>query len=79
MTPGYKTSEFMLTVATILANVIGLIPAQYSMEATILVGVYTALRTFLKLAHAEGVVMDVPDLPALPTSVADSTSGSTGS
>lgn len=64
--PGFKSSEFLATIAAIVALGAGAIPPQYAPLVASVVGVYVACRTLLKAAHALGYAKQIPDLPALP-------------
>lgn len=61
--PGWKTTEFWVTVAALIAGILSYLPPAY---AAIVVSVYVAARAGLKAAHALGYVKDLPDLPGLP-------------
>lgn len=63
---GYKSSELAVTLASAVALGSGLVPAQYGPLLVSLVGVYTACRTVLKVAHSLGYAKNVPDLPDIP-------------
>ncbi len=63
---GYTTTEFGVTIASLLGMASGLIPQQYVPLVAGVAGVYVACRTLLKAAHALGYAKSIPDLPALP-------------
>ena len=63
---GYSTTEFGVTVVSLLGMASGLIPQQYVPLVAAVAGVYVACRTLLKAAHALGYAKSIPDLPALP-------------
>lgn len=63
---GYATTEFGVTIVSLLGMASGFIPQQYVPLVAAVSGVYVACRTLLKAAHALGYVKSIPDLPALP-------------
>lgn len=65
-TPGYKSSELAVTVASIVPIAMGLIPPAYAPLVAGVAGVYVAARTLLKVVHALGYAKKLPDLPAIP-------------
>lgn len=74
---GWQSSEFILTVLTVVGMVADKIPAQYAPYVSIGVTVYTAARTILKMLHANGMAKQVPDLPQLPPGTTQTTSTTT--
>lgn len=74
---GIVTSEFLATVASVIAFGIGLVPDQYAPLVAGLVGVYVACRTLLKAVHVLGYAKKIPDLPALPDGVVRQTTTTT--
>ncbi len=76
-TPGYKSTEFAATVATVLGVVLGAVPQQYVPLVAALTGVYVAARTLLKALHTMGYAKALPDLPAVPPLPAGSTTTTT--
>lgn len=71
--PGWKTSEFWLTVVTNLIGILGMekgsVPAQYQpyviAALTVLNAVYTVARTFIK--QTDSTVTTTSDSPATVT------------
>lgn len=62
-TSGFKSSEFLTTIGTMVALGSNLIPPQYAPIVAAVGGVYVAARTLLKAVHAMGYAKNVPDLP----------------
>ena len=65
-TSGVKTSEFWVTVGSVLPLILNLIPPQYAPYVAAVGGVYTIARTLLKAVQAQGYAKNVPDLPSIP-------------
>ena len=63
---GFMSSEFAMTMLTIVGLAIPGIPQQYHPLMMAMAGVYVAARTLLKSVHALGYAQSIPDLPALP-------------
>lgn len=63
VTPGYKSSEFITTVGTMVSIASGLVPPQYAPIVAGIGGVYVAARTLLKIVHSMGYAKNIPDLP----------------
>lgn len=62
-TPGFKSSEFFTTMATLISIGGNFIPPQYTPIVAGVAGVYIAARTLLKAVHAMGYAKSIPDLP----------------
>ena len=70
--PGYTTTEFWATgIVSVWAAISPSVPAPYNiLVPAVAVGVYTLARAIIKVGHSFGVGTGIPDLPALPDSVA---------
>ena len=64
---GFKSSEFVTVLGSIVAIGSGHIPANYVPLVSALAGLYVAARTVLKAVHVLGYAKQVPDLPEIPT------------
>jgi hypothetical protein len=65
---GFNTTEFWLVVpviaTSIYGSVQGFIPQPWGIVVAAAVGsLYGAFRSWLKVAHAQGMLSNVPDLP----------------
>ncbi len=60
--PGWKTTEFWTTVATLAGAAAGVLPAKY---AALVVAVYIGARGAIKVAHAFGFATSIPEPPPL--------------
>jgi hypothetical protein len=65
-TSGYKSSEFLTTLLSVIALGSNSIPHEYVPFVVALSGVYVAARTLLKAVHAMGYAKALPDLPDVP-------------
>lgn len=66
---GFKSTEFATMLATLVALAVGAVPPQYAPLVAGVAGVYMACRTLLKAAHALGYAKQIPDLPAVGTTI----------
>lgn len=71
--PGWQSTEFGATILASAGMILNVIPAQYVPYVTILVAVYGAARTVLKVLHTMGYANAMPDLPALPAGTTQTT------
>lgn len=62
-TSGFKSSEFLTMVGTLVSIGGNFIPPQYAPMVAGVAGVYIAARTLLKTIHAMGYAQAIPDLP----------------
>lgn len=60
---GFVSSEFFVTVGTMITLITPGIPHQYQPIMAALGGIYVAARTLLKAVHAAGFAKSIPDLP----------------
>lgn len=68
-TSGYKSTEFITTVLSMLSLLVPGIPDKYLPYVFGLAGVYGVARTTLKALHVRGSAAQIPDLPELPASL----------
>ena len=61
--PGWRTTEFWTTVASLVGAGAGVLPPKY---AALVVAVYIAVRGGIKIAHTLGLGAAIPEPPPLP-------------
>ena len=63
MKAGWQTTEFWMTVASLIGLASQVVPQKYAPYVAIVASVYAAGRTLVKSLHQVGLAKQLPDLP----------------